>query len=479
MKGPGFQPDARALLPRRQDAHPRSGQLRRALAGGVLLLGCCLPTHAYAVDREAMFRVQLKKINQYLDDKFCVDALSLAQETLQKEGGAERFDVREAIARSQLCLGSVLETLATLDETEQRIPVTPEERGRLNQLRDQVRAQFGELKLRFPGGRRDKVRVTLTQVGELANPELAPFVTQVEAILASGSLTIPDARLFLPRGTYRIDAISFEIRDFEGVTFVIGRERPSPPQRLSLGDGQALGVGYLSLTGWQGDSLPIQQLSGGSQEVIGVDRLGTTASAFLELSTTRAWQWGTLGYVGLRLDLQWRPGVALPGDVVSDGLPGLNPAWGALGASLQRQLPVKGGWSVSYGGGARVLRYDWLEYLAIVALEDPDGGGASGTTDPYSGETTNISRMPVYMPTWGGGLEVMAASQWQVRAGKQPMQVGLELRAGLAGLVPTQQEGQETLDTGSGSVILSWRLYQERLWGSYVGGVVTVRMPLF
>lgn len=447
----------------------------------LLLLTVCLsiPGQVQAVDQETLFRVQLKKIHQYLEDKFCQDALSLALDTQRRERGASRFDVGEAIAQAQLCLGRVLETLTTLDGIEQKVSVTPEERSRLNGLREQVRSQYGELKLRLPGGRRDKIRVNLEIVGPLANPALQPFAEEVQASLLSGTITIPETRLFLPRGTYRIDAVSFEIRDFEGTTFVLGRERPKSMQRLSLGDGQAVGVGYLSLTGWQGDSLPIQQLSGGTQEVIGVDRLGTTASAFLELSSTRAWQWGTLGYVGLRLDLQWRPGVALPGDVVTDAVPGLNPAWAAGGASLQRALPIRGGWSISYGAGARVLRYDWLEYLALVALEDPEGGAAPGTTDPYTGESTNISRMPIYMPTWGGGLEGMAATHWQLKAGKQPLQLGFELRAGLAALIPTQNEGQETLDTGAGTILLTWRLYQERLWGSYAGGVITLRMPLF
>ncbi|MFM7199245.1 MAG: hypothetical protein ACKO6N_00490 [Myxococcota bacterium] len=364
-----------------------------------------------------------------------------------------------------------------LDETERVISVSPEERARLNRMREQVRAQYGELKLRLPRNRRDKIRVQLE--GKPDDPALLPRMEEVQELLRSGTILVPDTRLFLPRGKYEIDAVAFEIRDFEGVTFVIGKQRPPVNQRLSLGDGQALGFGYLNLTGWQGDSLPIQQLSGGSQEVIDVNRLGSSAGAFLEVSSTRASLLGTLGYVGTRFDVQLRPGVSLPGDVVSEGNPGLAQSWASAGASLHRQLPVKGGLSVTYGGGLRLLRYNWMEYLALVSLEDENGEGAPGTNDPYSGETTNVSRMPIYMPTWGGGLELTAASHWQILLGKQPLQLGLELRAGAAALFPTQRTGEERIDTGSGDVILRWKLYQERLWGSYGGGLIVLRLPLF
>lgn len=401
----------------------------------------------------------------------------LALETQQKEGGDVLFELREGIARAQLCLGRIPETLAVLDETERAITVTPEERARLNRMREQVRSQFGELKLRLPGGRRDKVRVKLE--GKPQDPNLQARMEEVQQLLSSGTAMVPETRIFLPQGRYEIDAVAFEIKDFEGTTFVIGRQRPPVSQRLALGDGQAVGFGYLSLTGWQGDQLPIQQLSGGgSQEVIGVDRLGSSAGAFLELSSTRAKLWGTLGYVGTRFDIQLRPGVALPGDVVSEGNPGLSQSWGAMGAGLQRQLSVRAGWSVTYGGGLRVLRYNWMEYLALVSLETDEGEGAPGTSDPYSGDTTNVSRMPIYMPTWGGGAEVSAASHWQVMLGKQPLQLGLELRAGAASLFPTQRTGEERLDTGSGEVVLRWKLYQERLWGSYGGALLVLRAPL-
>lgn len=445
--------------------------------GMAMCCGLVLPTPAQASTSDAYFRVQIKKINQYLDDTFCQDALLLALETQQKEGGDALFELREGIARAQLCLGRIPETLAVLDETERVITVSPEERTRLNRMREQVRAQFGELKLRLPRNRRDKIRVQLA--GKPDDPSLLPRMEEVQELLRSGTVMVPDSRLFLPRGKYEIDSVAFEIRDFEGVTFVIGKQRPPVSQRLSLGDGQALGFGYLSLTGWQGDQLPIQQLSGGSQEVIDVDRLGSSAGAFMEVSSTRASLWGTLGYVGTRLDLQLRPGVSLPGDVVSEGNPGLAQSWASAGASLHRQLPVKGGLSVTYGGGLRVLRYNWMEYLALVSLEDENGEGAPGTNDPYSGETTNISRMPIYMPTWGGGLELTAASHWQLMLGKQPLQLGLELRAGAAALFPTQRTGEERIDTGAGDVILRWRLYQERLWGSYGGGLLVFRLPLF
>lgn len=440
----------------------------------LLLTLLLLPTPAAAAEVDASFRVQLKKINQYLEDQFCADALAQAQETLLREGAAEQFALREAIAKAQLCLGAVLETLTTLDETEQQLPVTPEERARLNLLRDQVRSEFGELRLRLPGGRRAPVRTTLEQVGPLSMPGLQPYVTQVQARLASGTVRVPETRLFLPRGTYRIDEVPFEIQSFEGITFVLGRERPPALRRLVLGDGQALGIGYLSLTGWQGTGLQLSQLSGGTQEVIGVDRLGTSGSAFLEASHARVWRWGTLGYVGTKLDLQWRPGVSLPGDVVTGTVPGLTPAWAGLGMSLRRQQPLQGGFSVGYGAGLRLLRYDWMEYLAIVSLEESSGGTSSG-----SGETINVSRMPIYMPTWGGGLELLATSGWQLLAGKQPIQVGLELRGGLAALVPSVREGEQRLDTGDGELVLRWRLYQERLWGSTLSTLLTVRIPLF
>ncbi|MFM7199244.1 MAG: hypothetical protein ACKO6N_00485 [Myxococcota bacterium] len=59
----------------------------QASLGMAVTLALVLPAPTQASTSEAYFRVQIKKINQYLDDTFCQDALLLALETQQKEGG--------------------------------------------------------------------------------------------------------------------------------------------------------------------------------------------------------------------------------------------------------------------------------------------------------------------------------------------------------------------------------------------------------
>lgn len=433
------------------------------LLAALALAGMLAPAPARAQTLD--LRNNLKKLQRYLADGFCEDALQLATDLRRREDGARSFEVWYGIVQAHYCAREVGAALAAVDELQQAITLEADEARILGNFTDDVEASFGQLRLKMPGNRPGHPRLSL-RVVELEDPERQPFADAAIARLAEG-VDVPGAPLYLPVGRYEVEWTEVKIEDFIGAQYVVGRARPSPWRRSQIGDGQSLGLGIVTLQGFAGEAFTVNQLSGESQVIVTEDRLSTTRTPYLSLSSTHSFPMGTLGRVAIRVDGRWRPQTAALGGVSTTGEDTeLVPTYASAGLDVQLQR-VEREWTLQGGIGARFTYFAYYEFIGFIV---------DGTEDATSDAAYRIS---VDTPVVGGGPELLGAVGRSFRVGSRGVQVGLEGSLGFAALTTTAKSGDLTVTGDDFDGTVSYELLGEVPWGTLVSVALYVRIPLF
>lgn len=426
-----------------------------------LLFLCLLPLQqAFAL---TPLERDLKKIERYLDDNFCEDALKLAKELKNSKEGAENFDVWFGQIKATYCLYDVITTVELATEMRQKLKLTATQEGQISAFgREKVSELFGELKISYPPGKSGQIDIVISKVGELRNPALDPYFQLVRKKLADG--VEPPIRVFLPLGTYEIDQVERSIEDAQGITFVLGKERLSPWKRAQIGDGQALGFGYMTMSGFTTDPYLVDQPGTSDQVLIGAYRPSYANTPFMEVSSTHSAAMGSIGMMGLRGDLRFRPPVDFLGGVkeLDGGL--LIPSFVSLGASMLLEIPNTFGFCFQAGAGLRVGGSSYTTYLAFVDLDSSDA--------------TNNVQAAVNLPSYVIGPEIKLAASRSFRAGAGGIQFGFEISTDLLFMVPAMRSG--TIVLSSSGQEYDFTLGEDTaLWGPVVSGTLFIRTPFF
>lgn len=447
--------------PRAQTRSTRSCRIASIGLSACLLLVMALPRPILAI---TPLERDLKKIERYLEDSFCEDALKLARELRNTKEGAESFDVVMGLIRAQYCLNDISSTLELSSEARQKLKLTPTQESVLTAfLREKVTSQFAELKFQLPPGKSGQVDIALSRVGDLKVPELEPYYLFVRKRLAEG--VEPPVKVYLPFGSYEIDQVERTLETSEGITFTIGNERLSNWKRAQIGDGQAFGVGYLTLNGFTTEPYTVDQPGSDEQLLIGAFRPTFSSTPFFELSSTHSTAVGSVGMMGLRGDLRIRPPAEFLGGTESLEGENLVPSLYTIGASVLLELPQKLGVAFQVGAGIRAGYMSYTRYLAFVDITS-----SSGTSDSV--------QVAVNLPSYLAGPEVKASAAKAIRTGNSGIQIGFEVNANLQVLVPASREGMVRL---SGSEDLyPFNIGEDTaLWGPVVSGTLFMRTPFF
>ena len=405
----------------------------------------------------------LKKIERYLEDNFCEDALKLAKELRNGKDGAENFDVWFGQLQATYCLNDVGTAVEISSEMRQKLRLTQLQEGRVSTfVREKISDSFGELKISYPPGKSGQTDIVISKVGELRNPQLDPYFQVVRKKLADG--VEPPLRVYLPFGTYEIDQVERSIEDAQGINFVLGKERLSAWKRTQIGDGQALGFGYLTFSGFTTEPYLVDQPGTSDQVLIDGYRPSYSSTPYLEVSTSHSAAVGSIGMMGIRADLRIRPALDFLGGVKELEGTLLIPSFIALGTSVLIEIPTKVGFSFQAGAGIRLGASSYTTYLAFVDLD--------------SGDATNNVQAAVNLPSYVVGPELKLSAARSIRTGQGGVQFGFEVSADLMFMVPALREG--TIKLSSTGQEYNFTLGEDTaLWGPTVCGTLFLRTPFF
>ncbi len=450
----------RLLAERKQGARSR-GVSRVLWSVVVFVLAMGLPGSVQAL---TPLERDLKKINRYMNDGFCEDALQLAMELMKSKEGAESFDVRFAIVQAHYCLYDVGAALDAVTALRREVPLDPGQELSVNTfVRTKVETLFGELDLMLPGGKTGVVELELVKVGDLDEPSLEPFFQFVKQRLEKG-IAVP-ARVYLPLGTYEIDQVERTIEDFRGITFVIGKERLSKWKRTQVGDGQLVGFGVINFTGFGG--LEHTQPGDDTAYIVSSERLSFSSTPYFEVSSTHSMRLGTMGIVGLRIDGRFRPPMDFLGGVATTESGRLIPAYYSGALSVHLAIPGPKDLIVNAGFGARGSYLEYVQYLANVSI--PAGS---------NGNDALVVPAGVDLGALGIGPELTFGTGWAFKTGESGVQVGIEVQSGITVLSPLKRSG--TVLYAGGPDEYDYELINEGvLWGPHVGVLLFVRSPFF
>lgn len=405
----------------------------------------------------------LKKIEKYFDDNFCEDAFKLAKDLKASKEGAESFEVWYAYIRGQYCLHDVGSTMEVISEARQKLKLNAVQESMLTSfVREKVNEKFGEVRFAHSPGKSGQIELTISKVGALKDPTLDPYFEFVRKKVSDG--IEPPAKIFLPLGDYEIDQVERSIEDANGINFVIGSEKLSRWKRAQIGDGQAIALGFTSMSGFTAPAYTVDQPGTTEQLLIGEYRLTFSSIPYLEMSSTHSRAAGSVGMMGVRFDARLRPPSPALGGVKTIEGGQLIPSFYSAAVSAMLDLPARFGFNFQAGAGVRAGYTSYVIYPAY--LDAPEDDSDQGFL------------AAIYLPGLTIGPEWKLSAGKSVRSGTSGIQVGFELNGSLMVIAPIAKTGQVKLAGVEDSY--EYTLGEDAaVWGPVVSGQLFFRTPFF